>query len=431
MATSLRALAAAADAAIRPGIAVCLSGGGFRATLYHLGALRRLNASGLLARVDTLSSVSGGSYLNAVLAARWHELDAGADADGVFLGFDELVTRPTVRLCGGNFRGDGLWRDLLDPRDNFTEDLADLLDARLLGGRRLGALPDHPRFVFNATCYSTAKAFTFAREHRCHPQRCEGVWMGDYRIGYARADEVRLAVACVASSAHPVFPPLRLRGYRAELVPPTDPLIRAREGVDEVPEAGGESWRWEEGIALGDGGIHDNLGLEAVYRPEPDHLHYRPAVVLVSDGNGVPVLSEGDAINPVERLFFSVTGLMESAMGYRLRTLLQESARRTAATSRVRARVWRLASRIEGGPAAALAYQGEDALALARLRTDLDAFTAVEAQAVQRQGWLAADAQLHGGFRERHLPPPGDLDWIPNLAATIREGACNRLFGNG
>src|SRR5262249_62000062 len=45
----------------REGIAVCLSGGGFRAALFHAGALRRLNELGILSRVRTVSSVSGGA----------------------------------------------------------------------------------------------------------------------------------------------------------------------------------------------------------------------------------------------------------------------------------------------------------------------------------------------------------------------------------
>ena len=43
---------------------MCLSGGGFRATLFHLGALRRLNEIGMLQFIDTFSSVSGGSIIN-------------------------------------------------------------------------------------------------------------------------------------------------------------------------------------------------------------------------------------------------------------------------------------------------------------------------------------------------------------------------------
>src|SRR5215210_3805761 len=54
----------------RAGIALCLSGGGFRAALFHLGAVRRLNELGILSRLDTISSVSGGSIISAHLAGR-------------------------------------------------------------------------------------------------------------------------------------------------------------------------------------------------------------------------------------------------------------------------------------------------------------------------------------------------------------------------
>ena len=43
----------------RAGIALCLSGGGFRAAIFHLGAARRLNELGILSRVDTISAVFG------------------------------------------------------------------------------------------------------------------------------------------------------------------------------------------------------------------------------------------------------------------------------------------------------------------------------------------------------------------------------------
>jgi len=40
---------------------LALSGGGFRATLFHLGAFWRLNELGYLPNLDRVSSVSGGS----------------------------------------------------------------------------------------------------------------------------------------------------------------------------------------------------------------------------------------------------------------------------------------------------------------------------------------------------------------------------------
>ena len=51
----------------RQGMALCLSGGGYRAALFHLGAVRRLNELGVLPKVDTVSAVSGGSLLLAQL----------------------------------------------------------------------------------------------------------------------------------------------------------------------------------------------------------------------------------------------------------------------------------------------------------------------------------------------------------------------------
>jgi NTE family protein len=54
----------------RDGIGLCLSGGGYRAALFHLGAVRRLNELGILARLKTISSVSGGSIVSAHLATR-------------------------------------------------------------------------------------------------------------------------------------------------------------------------------------------------------------------------------------------------------------------------------------------------------------------------------------------------------------------------
>ena len=40
----------------RHGIALCLSGGGFRAALFHLGAIRRLYELGLLDTVSTIAT---------------------------------------------------------------------------------------------------------------------------------------------------------------------------------------------------------------------------------------------------------------------------------------------------------------------------------------------------------------------------------------
>ena len=43
-----------------PGIGLAVSGGGYLAMLFHLGAFLRLHELGLLQRLDRISSVSGG-----------------------------------------------------------------------------------------------------------------------------------------------------------------------------------------------------------------------------------------------------------------------------------------------------------------------------------------------------------------------------------
>ena len=48
-----------------PRIGLALSGGGFRASIFHLGVIRRLEELGIMSRVDVISSVSGGSIIAA------------------------------------------------------------------------------------------------------------------------------------------------------------------------------------------------------------------------------------------------------------------------------------------------------------------------------------------------------------------------------
>jgi len=60
----------------RRGIALALSGGGFRATLFHLGTLTRLNELGLLPRVDCYA----GPVLDALSSIRT-DLDSFSDGE--------------------------------------------------------------------------------------------------------------------------------------------------------------------------------------------------------------------------------------------------------------------------------------------------------------------------------------------------------------
>src|SRR5436853_7439585 len=78
------------------GIGLCLSGGGYRAMLFHLGALWRLNELGYLPKLARVSSVSGGSITAGVLAMNWKELRFDAKS-GVIPSFTELSVTPVRR----------------------------------------------------------------------------------------------------------------------------------------------------------------------------------------------------------------------------------------------------------------------------------------------------------------------------------------------
>ncbi len=61
-------------------IGLALSGGGFRASLYHLGLVRFLRDAKILPNVTHITSVSGGSIFAAHLALNWGRYN-GSDSE--------------------------------------------------------------------------------------------------------------------------------------------------------------------------------------------------------------------------------------------------------------------------------------------------------------------------------------------------------------
>ena len=67
-------------------VGLALSGGGYRAMLFHLGALIRLNEARWLPKLNRVASVSGGSITAALLGLTWKDLRF---EDDVAANFDE------------------------------------------------------------------------------------------------------------------------------------------------------------------------------------------------------------------------------------------------------------------------------------------------------------------------------------------------------
>src|SRR5262245_42422448 len=97
-------------------LALCLSGGGFRAALFHLGAVGRLNEIGVLSQVDTISSVSGGSILAAHLAT---QLRPWPESGTSFPDWGQKVEAPFLHFARTNIRTWPLLKRFLLPWNWF------------------------------------------------------------------------------------------------------------------------------------------------------------------------------------------------------------------------------------------------------------------------------------------------------------------------
>lgn len=192
---------------------LALSGGGIRATLFHLGAIWRINELGQLRGINRITSVSGGSFAAGLLAMAWRDLEwEGGRATNLA----ELFAKPVLRLAKLPLDVPTAALGLI-PGIQPADVLADVFDCFFFNGFRLADLPadrDGPRFIFNATELSSGTDWRFSRPY-----------MGSYRIGLIRNPDVRLADAVAASGAFPpLLSPLTLRFDPADL--------EATEGAD-------------------------------------------------------------------------------------------------------------------------------------------------------------------------------------------------------
>ena len=357
-----------AGRAPEPGIALCLSGGGSRAMLFHAGALLRLNELAMLPGLDRISSVSGGSIVAGTLAAAWRDL--GFDAAGRSANLARLVVDPLRSLASERIDIPVFVRGLL-PGRSPAEELARALDRRLYHGTRLSDLPDDPpRFVFNATNLASGVLWRFSKPY-----------MRDYRVGEVRNPKLRLATAVAASAAFPpFFSPLRLALDPAGFTPGTgsfaDPAYQRRP-------------------ALADGGVYDNLGLETAWK--------RYTTVLVSDGGGhlgdVP-RPPGDLVRQSIRVMQTIDGQVRALRKCLLIAGYQDGASDGA--------YWGIRSDIANYAVAdPLPCPAESTGRLADEPTRLTRMPPLTQERLINWGYAIADAALRAHVRPGAPPPAG------------------------
>lgn len=233
------------------GIALCLSGGGYRAMLFHVGAIIRLNELGYLTKLDRISSVSGGSITAGVLGLNWKKLKF--NANGVAPNLDECFTAPLRAMGLRTIDASSIIEGVFLP-GSVSDKIRKSYEDYLFGAATLQDLPDKPRFVINATNVQSMALCRFSKPY-----------MWDYRVGKIPNPKIELAAAVAASSAFPpVLSPAELHLESSDFEPNT--------GTDLQKEP------YTTDMVLADGGVYDNLGLETAWK--------RYSTILVSDGGG-------------------------------------------------------------------------------------------------------------------------------------------------
>lgn len=233
------------------GIALCLSGGGYRAMLFHVGAILRLNELGYLTKLDRISSVSGGSITSAVLGLNWKKLTF--NSQGVAENLHECFMAPLRTMGLHTIDASSIIEGVLLP-GSVSDKIRKSYEDYLFGEATLQNLPDKPRFVINATNVQSMALCRFSKPY-----------MWDYRVGKVSNPKISLAAAVAASSA---FPPV--------LSPSELHLEHSAFDLKTGTELQREPFTTN--MVLTDGGVYDNLGLETAWKK------YR--TILVSDGGG-------------------------------------------------------------------------------------------------------------------------------------------------
>lgn len=358
------------DLAPEDGIGLCLSGGGFRAMVFHLGALWRLNELGYLPRLARISSVSGGSITAAVLGLHWRDL--AFDGQGRASNFEAVVVAPVRRLADRTIDVPAVLKGVFGP-GTVSEHVARAYRRHLLGGATLADLPaggEGPRFVLNAANLQSGALWRFSRPY-----------MADWRVGLIPNPSVELATAVAASSAFPPFlSPARLRLAVSDYDPPA-------KGVDlNRPE-------FMERVMLSDGGIYDNLGMETVWK--------RYTTVLVSDAGGKTQPQQkprSDWLRHTRRVLDVIDNQVRSLRKRQLIAAFQQKER--AGT------YWGIRTDIRDyGLADALECPHARTLDLAETSTRLAKLERPRQERLVNWGYAVCDAAMRT-WVDRSLPPP-------------------------
>lgn len=372
---------------------VSLSGGGFRATLFHLGVVRLLYETGLLERVQFISGVSGGGILAAHLGMNWSRYTATPEEF-------EAAANEIVRFTQRDVRNRILrrwiigWLTLL-PRLLLNWSRVELLRGEyrsLYGDRQLSEFPnvyngDGPRIILQCASMTTGLPCSLGRSGlMLYKEQAEGRGINlavDEELTFATSLTVAHGVAA-CSAFPPMFPPLKID---SELL--------------GCPKRAFPSVHY-----LTDGGVFDNLGMDRPlrwYLQQHPHAADQIKTFLISDAEGP---------------FNQVVG-----KPWRFKFMLPRNVRATEVLmKRVSTLNWKYLAGLDLNliriPKPPVGESSPTGLEFAQaMRTDLDRFSDLEIEELVQSGHRAARSAL----AEKHwiADSTPDSTWCPVTPSTM------------
>jgi len=404
-----------------PKLGLALSGGGFRASLFHIGVLAYLADCDLLRKVEVISTVSGGSIVGAHYYLKLKLLlESKADREITQADYQRLVRELIDEFLAAVQKNPRLLT-FINPMKNLrfrrpdysrTDRLGELLDELfyrpLMGPRRTpvqmrelliqpkgespGFDPERqnprrhakvPILLINATSLNTGRNWRFEAIRMGEPPIVDPIMRDlDKRMRLPRPrsygkltpdqQNIELGHAVAASAAVPgLFYPLS--------------ISRLYEGVR---------------IELVDGGVHDNQGVQGLLDRGCDQL-------IISDGSGqldgernpgTSILSVLPRANSIlmsrlreEQLLYALETLggRESCLIHLRKGLEPEAIAYYDNGKRVIGAAAPRSTTLSGQKTAP-----EVQWALSRIRTDLDAFNDAEAYSLMCNGYQIAASQI-------------------------------------
>jgi NTE family protein len=366
---------------------LALSGGGYRATLFHVGSLWRLNELGWLKRLAEVTSVSGGSITAAYLGLQWKRLNF--DNNGVAKNFIDEIVPPLRALCAKTIDIPSLAAGLINPFQRSIEYIAGYYSKELFGKKTLQDLPldnEGPRFTIYATNLMTGASVRFSRPY-----------LAEYHLGKVASPHIKLATAVAASCAiPPIMRPLVINFKPGQWKDWEDDNNKKLKDIDKLRSS----------LLLTDGGVYDNLGLERIW--------HRYETVLASDAGAPFTIEKGKFWLNVLHVISgkrAIDIVMEQNRALRMRWFMNDLTDNISNGT-----YWGIATRIDKyelekyGHAPPMIEDSDLTGKICKTRTRLNHFTAEEQERLINWGYALADTAMRRYVLEKE-PAPGQLPY--------------------